>query len=144
MDNFDLRKFLTENRLTSTSKVVKENRYKKVNDDSQDGTFFVSGYDMENEKDINDYFLDLDYDKYKSATKELLDLAMEQGHEYESIQDYYDHVEGFENDLKDYPEGEEVPDWKMNDLAMRYGDDYSQFYGEEEDEDYDEEEDEDY
>ena len=144
MDNFDLRKFLTENRLTSTSKVVKENRYKKVNDDSQDGTFFVSGYDMENEKDINDYFLDLDYDKYKSATKELLDLAMEQGHEYESIQDYYDHVEGFENDLKDYPESEEVPDWKMNDLAMRYGDDYSQFYGEEEDEDYDEEEDEDY
>ena len=138
MDNFDLRKYLAE------GKLFEQDRYKKVEDDAQDGTFYVSGYDMENERDIDDYFVDLNYGKYKSATQELLDLAMEQGHEYESVEDYYEYVEGFENDLKDYAEGEEVPDWKMNDLAMRYGTDYSQFYGEEEDEDYDEEEYEDY
>jgi hypothetical protein len=138
MDNFDLRKYLAE------GKLFEQDRYKKVEDDAQDGTFYVSGYDMENERDIDDYFVDLNYGKYKSATQELLDLAMEQGHAYESIEDYYEYVEGFENDLKDYAEGEEVPDWKMNDLAMRFGDDYSQFYGEEEDEDYEEEEYEDY
>jgi hypothetical protein len=125
-------------------KLFEQESYKKVEDDAQDGTFYVSGYDMENERDIDDYFVDLNYGKYKSATQELLDLAMEQGHEYESVEDYYEYVEGFENDLKDYAEGEEVPDWKMNDLAMRYGTDYSQFYGEEEDEDYEEEEYEDY
>ena len=125
MDNFDLKKYLAE------GKLFEQERYRKVTDDDQglDGVFYV---------EEDGYFVDLDYGKYKSATKELLDLAMEQGHEYESIENYYTYADNFENELKDYAEGEEVPDWQMNDLAVEYGTDYSQFYGEEEDEDDDE------
>ena len=125
MDNFDLKKYLAE------GKLFEQERYRKVTDDDQglDGVFQV---------DEDGYFVDLDYGKYKSATKELLDLAMEQGHEYESVENYYTYADNFENELKDYAEGEEVPDWQMNDLAVEYGTDYSQFYGEEEDEDDDE------
>ena len=125
MDNFDLRKYLAE------GKLFEQERYRKVTDDDQglDGVFQV---------DEDGYFVDLDYGKYKSATKDLLDLAMEQGHVYESVENYYEYADHFENELKDYAEGEEVPDWQMNDLAVKYGTDYSQFYGEEEDEDDDE------
>jgi len=125
MDNFDLKKYLAE------GKLFEQERYRKVTDDDQglDGVFYV---------EEDGYFVDLDYGKYKSATKELLDLAMEQGHEYESVENYYTYADNFENELKDYAEGEEVPDWQMNDLAVEYGTDYSQFYGEEEDEDDDE------
>ena len=125
MDNFDLRKYLAE------GKLFEQERYRKVTDDDQglDGVFYV---------EEDGYFVDLDYGKYKSATKDLLDLAMEQGHEYESVENYYEYADHFENELKDYAEGEEVPDWQMNDLAVKYGTDYSQFYGEEEDEDDDE------
>jgi hypothetical protein len=125
MNNFDLRKYLAE------GKLFEQERYRKVTDDDQglDGVFYV---------EEDGYFVDLDYGKYKSATKELLDLAMEQGHEYESVENYYTYADNFENELKDYAEGEEVPDWQMNDLAVEYGTDYSQFYGEEEDEDDDE------
>ena len=112
-------------------RLFEQERYRKVTDDDQglDGVFYV---------EEDGYFVDLDYGKYKSATKELLDLAMEQGHEYESVENYYTYADNFENELKDYAEGEEVPDWQMNDLAVEYGTDYSQFYGEEEDEDDDE------
>jgi len=105
-----------------------EERYRKVTDDDKglDGVFYVE----------DDAFVDLDYGKYKSATKDLLDLAMEQGHEYESVENYYEYADHFENELKDYAEGE-VPDWQMNDLAVKYGTDYSQFYGEEDDDDDD-------
>ena len=124
MDNFDLKKYLAE------GKLFEQERYRKVTDDDQglDGVFQV---------DEDGYFVDLDYGKYKSATKDLLDLAMEQGHVYESVENYYEYADHFENELKDYAEGE-VPDWQMNDLAVEYGTDYSQFYGEEEDEDDDE------
>ena len=107
---------------------LSEERYRKVTDDDQglDGVFHV---------DEHGYFVDLDYGKYKSATKDLLDLAMEQGHVYESVENYYEYADHFENELKDYAEGEEVPDWQMNDLAVKYGTDYSQFYGEEDDDD---------
>ena len=107
---------------------LSEERYRKVTDDDQglDGVFQV---------DEDGYFVDLDYGKYKSATKDLLDLAMEQGHVYESVENYYEYADHFENELKDYAEGEEVPDWQMNDLAVKYGTDYSQFYGEEDDDD---------
>jgi len=110
---------------------LSEERYRKVTDDDQglDGVFHV-------EEDGS--FVDLDYGKYKSATKDLLDLAMEQGHEYESVENYYEYAGHFENELKDYAEGEEVPDWQMNDLAVKYGTDYSQFYGEEDDDDIEE------
>ena len=125
MDNFDLKKYLAE------GKLFEQERYRKVTDDDQglDGVFYV---------EEDGYFVDLDYGKYKSATKDLLDLAMEQGHVYESVENYYEYADHFENELKDYAEGKEVPDWQMNDLAVKYGTDYSQFYGEEDDDDDDE------
>ena len=123
--------------------------YKILGDEPQEGAFYVSGYDFENDKSFEYYVLDPNYNKYLTATQELLGLADEQGHEYESIEQYYDTVEAFQNDLRSYAkggkfEGDEVPNWLMQDLAMSFGTDYDQFYSDDEDEDYDEEEYEDY
>ena len=123
--------------------------YKILGDEPQEGAFYVSGYDFENDKSFEHYVLDPNYNKYLTATQELLGLADEQGHEYESVEDYYDTVEAFQNDLRSYAkggkfEGDEVPNWLMQDLAMSYGTDYDQFYSDDEDEDYEEEEYKDY
>jgi hypothetical protein len=65
MDNFDLKKYLAEGRLLKEEKFNGAIIRKGSSDKSKEE------YDMENEKDINDYFVDLDYGKYKSATQEL-------------------------------------------------------------------------
>jgi hypothetical protein len=116
--------------------------YKVLGDKPQEGAFYVSGYDFENDKSFEHYVLDPNYNKYLTATQELLGLADEQGHEYESIEQYYDTVESFQNDLRSYAkggkfEGDEVPNWLMQDLAMSFGTDYDQFYSDDEDEDED-------
>jgi len=119
--------------------------YKMLGNTPQKGAFYVSGYDYEKDEDIEEYVLDPNYDKYMPATQELLDLADEQGHEYKSVEEYYEYVEGFQNDLRDYAkggkfEGEEIPNWLMKDLATAFGTDYSQFYSDgEDDEDEDDE-----
>ena len=109
--------------------------YKMLGDTPQEGAFYVSGYDEEKDEDIEGYVLDPNYDKYMLATQELLDLADEQGHEYESVEEYYEYVEGFQNSLRDYAkggqfEGEKIPRGLMKDLAIAFGEDYSQFYDE--------------
>ena len=151
MDNFDLRKYLAEGKLFEEegqwfdpSSPSHGKGYKMLGNTPQKGAFYVSGYDYEKDEDIEEYVLDPNYDKYMPATQELLDLADEQGHEYESVEKYYEYVEGFQNDLRDYAkggefEGEEIPNWLMKDLATAFGYDYSQFYSDgedDEDEDY--------
>jgi len=116
--------------------------YKVLGDKPQEGAFYVSGYDFDNDKSFEYYVLDPNYNKYLTATQELLGLADEQGHEYESIEQYYDTVKAFQNDLRSYAkggkfEGDEVPNWLMQDLAMSFGTDYDQFYSDDEDEDED-------
>jgi hypothetical protein len=60
MDNFDLKKYLAEGRLLKEEKFNGAIIRKGSSDKSKEE------YDMENEKDINDYFVDLDYGKYNS------------------------------------------------------------------------------
>jgi len=52
--------------------------YKILGDEPQEGAFYVSGYDFENDKSFEYYVLDPNYNKYLTATQELLGLADEQ------------------------------------------------------------------
>lgn len=141
-DNFDLRKFLVENKLTSTSKLVKE---ATVVDKSALKVVKYDNYEKEMDKagpnaeiftlQDNTYVIDPNFKKYHSGTVEVIGLASEQGHEWENVEDYSNSIEGHENVFKSYPDNiDEIPNDVLRDEAMTYGEDYDQFFQDDDEE----------
>ena len=146
MDNFDLRKYLTENKLEMFKKSTlpwfevygrsHDFGYRKASS-ADKNIFYVQYYqddikkDEPEEEEYNGPVFDPNYDKYMSATQELLDLANEQDNfEYDDIEDYYSTVERFQEYFKKYKDDEsKIPEEDMREMAMTFGDDYGQFYG---------------
>ena len=151
-DNFDLRKFLVENKLTSTSKLVKE---AIVVDKSALKVVKYDNYEKEMDKagpnaeifalQDNTYVIDPNFKKYHSGTVEVISLASEQGHKWENVEEYSNSIEGHENVFKSYPDNiDEIPNDVLRDEAMAYGEDYDQFFKDDNEEELLKEELEDY
>ena len=141
-DNFDLRKFLVENKLTSNSKLVKEeagvdkSALKVVKYDNYEEEMDKAGPNAEIfALQDNTYVIDPNFKKYHSGTVEVLSIASEQDHKWEDVEDYFNAVVGHENAFKNYPDDlEEIPNDVLRDEAMSYGEDYDQFFQDDSDE----------
>lgn len=141
-DNFDLRKFLVENKLTFNSKLVKEevtvdkSALKVVKYDNYEEEMDKAGPNAEIfALQDNTYVIDPNFKKYHSGTVEVLSLASEQDHKWEDVEDYFNAVVGHQNTFKKYPDDlEEIPNDVLRDEAMTYGEDYDQFFQDDSDE----------
>jgi hypothetical protein len=143
MDNFDLRKYLSEGKIYLQEVVVDRTKFKFIegNDYNYDEEMKEAGPNAEifSLVDPVGVIVDPNFNTYHSATQEIMDLADEQGHEWYDVEDYFDMVEGHEDTFKEYPKGTEVPEEVMREEAMQYGTDYGQFYGGDRDDYYQQE-----
>tara|TARA_Y100000287_G_scaffold118889_1_gene95608 strand:- start:148 stop:570 length:423 start_codon:yes stop_codon:yes gene_type:complete len=140
MDNFNLKKYISEGKIHLQEAVVDRTQFK----------FIEGDYDYEEEvkeagpnADIfnleGGVIVDPNFDTYHEGTKDVMGLADEQGHEWEDVEDYFDAVEGHNYHFKDYPNDlNKIPDEVMRETAMVYGEDYGQFYGGDRDDYYQE------
>ena len=151
MDNFDLKKYISEGKIHLQEAVVDRTQFtiydykdpdleiaikdaRKINDDV--GVFNLETY---TKGDNGDVLIDPNFGKYHAGTKDVMGLADEQGHEWEDVEDYFDAVEGHNYHFKDYPNDlNKIPDEVMRETAMVYGTDYGQFYGGDRDDYYQE------
>ena len=140
MDNFDLRKYLSEGKIYLQEAVVDRTKFKFIEGDDWDYDEEIkkAGPDAEMFVLYDGVIVDPNFKKYHFATQEILGLADEQGHEWDDVEDYFDSVEGHEDVFKEYPKGTEVPEEVMREQAMMYGTDYGQFYGGDRDDYYQE------
>ena len=141
MDNFDLKKYISEGKIHLQEAVVDRTQFK----------FIEGDYDYEEEvkeagpnADIfnleNGAIVDPNFSTYHEGTQDVMGLADEQGHEWADVEDYFDAVEGHNYHFKDYPNDlNKIPDEVMRETAMVYGEDYGQFYGGDRDDYYQEE-----
>ena len=140
MDNFDLRKYLAEGRLFEEEAVVDKSALKVVKYDNYEKEMDKAGPNAEIfALEDNTYVIDPNFKKYHSGTVEVIDLASEQGHEWENVEDYSNSIEGHEKAFKNYPDDiDEIPNEVLRDEAMAYGEDYDQFFQDDDDEEEDE------
>ena len=131
MDNFDLKKYISEGKIHLQEVVVDRTKFKFIegNDWDYDEEMKEAGPNAEILPLIDGYIVDPNFSTYHIETQELMGLAKEQGHEWEDVEDYFDFVEGHEDVFQKYPRGTKVPDEVLRKQAMSYGTDYGQFYG---------------
>jgi hypothetical protein len=145
MDNFDLKKYISEGKI-HLQEAIDRTQFKFIKYDYDN----PPGYDYEEEvkeagpnADIfnleDGVIVDPNFQTYHEGTKDVMGLADEQGHEWADVEDYFDAVEGHNYHFKDYPNDlDKIPDDVMRETAMVYGEDYGQFYGGDRDDYYQE------
>ena len=146
MDNFDLKKYISEGKIHLQEAVVDRTQFKVIKYDYDN----PPGYDYKEELKKagpnaaifnleDEVIVDPNFNTYHEGTKDVMGLADEQGHEWEDVEDYFNAVEGHNYHFKDYPNDlNKIPDEVMRETAMVYGEDYGQFYGGDRDDYYQE------
>ena len=149
MDNFDLKKYISEGKIHLQEAVVDRTQFTVY--DYKDPEFQNALKDVEKTNggvfeletftkgDNGDMLVDLNAGKYHDGTQEVMYTAAEQGHQWEDVEDYFNAVEGHEEGFKEYPnELSKIPDEVLSDEISIYGEDYGQFYGGDRDDYYQE------
>jgi len=145
MDNFDLKKYISEGKIHLQEAVVDRTQFtihgsydsaNKEAEKTNGEVFELETFEMGDDGDI---LVDPNFRKYHAGTRDVMGLAAEQGHQWENVEDYFNAVEGHNYHFKDYPNDlSKIPDEVMRETAMVYGEDYGQFYGGDRDDYYQE------
>ena len=129
MDNFDLKKYISEGKIHLQEVVVDRTQftihdsYDSANEEAKKTNSKV--FELEN----GDIIVDPNFDKYHKGTQEIMFMVAEQGHEWVDVENYFDAVEGHEAAFKKYPNDlDKIPNEALNNEAFIYGDDYEDFY----------------